>query len=169
MWISSNEDNAVVFDITYNGLDAGQFFQTLKSQYPSVVVVLGQDRMDRNITLVPFVNIEDVPRACSYGVVVGHRTLLVTPTFGGNINILHVHLDKLPLCRADKLEPHVQKVMGLFGRGFILGCIWIPSFNCLETKVLACKTLLQGKKLAILPYHIRLTFVGNERFIPSDM
>ncbi|KAI9027380.1 hypothetical protein CLU79DRAFT_852315, partial [Phycomyces nitens] len=109
-------DNAVVFDITDSGLDAAQFFQALKSQYPSVVGALGQDRRDRNIAIISFDTIEDVPRACSEGVVVGHQTLLATPTFGGDSNIFRVHLDKLPLHRADKLEPQVQEVMGLLDR-----------------------------------------------------
>ncbi|KAI9006710.1 hypothetical protein CLU79DRAFT_840651 [Phycomyces nitens] len=53
LWISSNEDNSVVFDITNSGLDASQVFQALKSQYLGIVGALGLDRKDRNILLFP--------------------------------------------------------------------------------------------------------------------
>ncbi|OAD70893.1 CCHC-type zinc finger transcription factor [Phycomyces blakesleeanus NRRL 1555(-)] len=161
MWISSNEDNAVVFDITDSGLDAAQFFQALKSQYPSVVGALGQDRRDRNIAIVSFDTIEDVPRACSEGVVVGHQTLLATPTFGGDSNILRVHLDKLPLRRADKLEPRVQEVMGLFGRVIHIGLYMDPQFQLFGGKGFVMLDTAPKEGIEYIPLTHKIDFRGE--------
>ncbi|KAI9019473.1 hypothetical protein CLU79DRAFT_704870 [Phycomyces nitens] len=98
LWISSNEDNTVVFDITHSGLDASQFFQALKAQYPS-----------------------DVPHACTEGVVVQHQTFLDTPTLGGDSKVLHVYLDKLPLCHSQKLELQVKEVLGQYDQVIHIG------------------------------------------------
>ncbi|OAD78347.1 hypothetical protein PHYBLDRAFT_69707 [Phycomyces blakesleeanus NRRL 1555(-)] len=66
--------NAVVFDITNSGLKAALFFQALKDQYPTVVEAIEQDRKDRNIEIISFDSIEDIPRAYYKGVFIRHRT-----------------------------------------------------------------------------------------------